>query len=91
MIFARSVTDSELTEDGLLLACDDEHKYYIATDNVKHEDFTGLNPEDFLEIVNSFNELQFDAESLTGVTFHLLAAIPVYGKFGFLAIGNSVE
>lgn len=57
MIFAKSVTDSELTDDGLLLACDDCNKFYIATDNVKHEDFTGLNPEDFLEIVDSFPEL----------------------------------
>lgn len=91
MVFAQNLTDSELTRDGRLLSRDGQHKYYIATDNVKDDNFTGLNPEDFLEFINYYPELQFSPDTLTGVVFHLLAAIPVYGKFGFVAIGNSLE
>ena len=74
-----------------MLACDDSFKYYVATDTVKNKIYTGLSAEDFLEFVNSRRELQFDSESLTGVVFHLLSAISIYGKFGFVAIEDSPE
>jgi len=91
MITAKNLTNSELTEEGLLRACDDEYKFYVATDNVQNDVYTGLTPEDFLEFVHSKPELQFDGENLTGVVFHLLSAISVHGKFGFIAIENSPE
>jgi hypothetical protein len=75
MIFAKYLTNAELTPDGLLLACDDQYKYYVATDNVRNEVYTGLTPEDFVEFINSHVELQFNSESLTGVVFHLISAI----------------
>jgi hypothetical protein len=75
MIFAKYLTNAELTPDGLLLACDDQYKYYVATDNVQNEVYTGLTPEDFVEFINSHVELQFNSESLTGVVFHLISAI----------------
>lgn len=31
-IFGRNLTEATLTEDGLLLGCDDLHKFYMATD-----------------------------------------------------------
>lgn len=89
MIFAKYLTNAELTPDGLLLACDGQFKYYIATDNVSNDIYTGLTPEDFIDFINTHAELQFDEESLSGVVFHLISAISVYGKFGFVAIGNS--
>lgn len=91
MITAKHLTGAELTEDGLLIAMDDHAKYYIATDTVQNDVYTGLTPADFLDSVNASSELQFDSENLVGVVYHLLSAISVYGKFGFTAIGNSPE
>ena len=88
-ITAKYLTNSQLTEEGLLLGSDSNFKFYLATDNAQNEIYTGLSPEDFLEIVKLKPELQFNSQSLTGVVFHLLSAISVYGKFGFIAIGNS--
>ncbi|CAG9320220.1 unnamed protein product [Blepharisma stoltei] len=91
MITAKNLTDAQLTEDGILLGADDQAKFYIATDTVQNDVYTGLTPADFLDFVNSNKELQFDNENAAGVVFHLLSAISVYGKFGFTAIGNSAE
>jgi hypothetical protein len=90
-IYTSLMTDGEFTPDGLLLGKDGLYKYYIATDNIRDSIYSGLTPTDFLEIVYAHSSLQFDTKSYTGPIFYLLSALSLYGKFGFVCIGNSPD
>jgi hypothetical protein len=90
-VAAKYITDGTITPDGKLCGQDDEIKYYMATDTIQNDKYAGLQPEDFLDMVSKNEELQFDPEMSTGVIFHLLSSLSVFGKFGFTAIGNSSE
>jgi hypothetical protein len=61
---------------------------YVATDNLKSPALTGRHPTDVIDAVDG-RGLSFDAASGTGVTLHLLGAIPRYGKLGAVCIGRS--
>lgn len=90
-IFTSLMCEGELTPDGLLLGIDGLYKYYIATDNIKDEIYTGLTPSDFLDIVHNNYELQFHIDKRTGPIFYLISALSLHGKFGFVCIENSPE
>eukprot|EP00358_Blepharisma_japonicum_P004860 CAMPEP_0202942870 /NCGR_PEP_ID=MMETSP1395-20130829/3105_1 /ASSEMBLY_ACC=CAM_ASM_000871 /TAXON_ID=5961 /ORGANISM="Blepharisma japonicum, Strain Stock R1072" /LENGTH=128 /DNA_ID=CAMNT_0049639605 /DNA_START=1416 /DNA_END=1799 /DNA_ORIENTATION=- len=88
---AKYLTSAELSQDGVLVGCDDQNKYYVATDAIQNDVYTGLTPTCFIDFINSHPDLQFDSENLTGVIFHLFSTISEFGNFGFVAIANSQE
>lgn len=90
-ISARHLTNSTIDQDGRMIGADGNEKFYVSSDNVQNDVFIGLNPDDFLELTRSDEKLQFNPKTATGVAFHLLSAIPMFGKFGMVAIGNSRE
>jgi hypothetical protein len=61
---------------------------YCASDNLGDTAYVGLTPEELIDIAVS-NDLHFDAATQQGVMFHLLGALPEYGKLGAVAIGES--
>jgi hypothetical protein len=63
----------------------------MATDTIQNDKYAGLQSEDFLDLVHKNYELQFDPDTNTGVIFHLLSSLSVFGKFGFTSIGNTSE
>jgi len=65
-------------------------KYYQATDNLQHESYRGLLPEDLVDIFTA-NHLHFNHRTESGVLFHLIGAVSQHGKLGLTAIGNSHE
>ncbi len=65
-------------------------KAYVATDNLKSESFVGLRPRDVIKAVADAG-VAYDHDSRTGVTLHLLGALPGFGKLGVTCIGNSPE
>jgi len=75
---------------GVFLSPTGHPKYYRATDNLKSEHYRGLLPDDLMEIV-TFNQLQFNYNTESGVLFHLIGALSEFGKLGLTAIGNSPE
>jgi hypothetical protein len=90
-ISAKYLTKGEVSQDGRLMGADGLEKFYVSSDNIQNEAFIGLNPDDFLDLTKSRESLSFSSESLTGTTFHMISAIPQFGKFGMIAIANSCE
>lgn len=65
-------------------------RYYWASDNLGDPAYRGLTPSDLVDIAVN-NGLHYDAATQTGVMFHLIGALPRYGKLGAVAIGESHE
>jgi hypothetical protein len=62
--------------------------YYCASDNLGDGGYVGLTPEELIDIAVR-HDLHFDAATQQGVMFHLLGALPAYGKLGAVAVGES--
>jgi hypothetical protein len=73
---------------GLYHSASGRVKYYRATDNLHSPRYRGLLPQDLIEIV-TFNQLNFDYRTESGVVFHMIGAVSEFGKLGLTAIGNS--
>ena len=59
---------------------------YHASDNLGSAACRGMTPEDLIDVAVS-HDLYFDAATQQGVMFHLMGALPAYGKLGAVAIG----
>ena len=73
----------ELVADGRPLS-------YVATDNLKSERLVGRAPADVIAAVDRAG-LAFDPATGTGVTLHLMGAIPGFGKMGATCIAGDVD
>ncbi|HEX2030826.1 MAG TPA: peptide ligase PGM1-related protein [Actinomycetota bacterium] len=65
-------------------------KCFVASDHVEAETYRGLTPDDLFDIVVRHG-LHFDQSRQTGVVFHMISALPEYGRVGLTAIGDSHE
>jgi hypothetical protein len=63
---------------------------YVATDNLKSRHLAERGPAEVIAMVDEAG-LAFDPASGTGVTLHLLGAVPGYGKLGATCIGETAE
>jgi hypothetical protein len=77
-------------ETGLYHTAAGRARYYWASDNLGDAAYRGLTPDDLVDIAVN-NSLHYDAATQTGVMFHLIGALPRYGKLGAVAIGESPE
>jgi len=77
------VTTGELVAGG-------RPRSYMATDNLKMAQLAGSDPAGVIAAVDRAG-LAFDPSSGTGVTLHLLGAVPGYGKMGATCIADSPE
>jgi hypothetical protein len=73
-----------------LFVSQQQHKYYIASDNLHKSQYCGLLPDDLMDIMAN-HRLHFDTSTKTGTVFHLMGAISEFGKLGLTCIGNSLE
>jgi len=80
---------SYATDTGELLA-DGRAKSYMATDNLKIPRLAGSNPAYVIAAVDHAG-LAFDPSSGTGVTLHLLGAVPGHGKLGATCVADGPE
>jgi PGM1 C-terminal domain len=62
---------------------------YYASDNLESEQYRGLTPYDLVDI-SVANGLHFHAATSEGVAFHLLGALPEFGKLGVVCISRTV-
>lgn len=63
-------------------------KCYLATDNLISVALLGRRPGDVVDTLRS-SGLAFDPRTGTGVTLHMLGAVPGHGKMGVTCIGDS--
>jgi hypothetical protein len=75
-------------ESGTFRTLTGRRRYYHATDNLTNPAFIGLKPDDLIDIAVT-NGLHYDAATQQGVMFHLIGALPEFGKVGALCVGNS--
>lgn len=66
-----------------------EVRCYYATDNLQKPAYRALTSEDLIEILVS-HQLHFDPTRQQGVVFHLLGALPMYGKLGLVSIAPTL-
>ena len=76
--------------DGMFYSSHGQAKFYRASDNVQHESYRGLLPDDLMDIIVS-QQLHFNASAGVGAAFHLIGCLSEYGKLGLTSIGNSPE
>ncbi len=62
--------------------------FYHATDNLQQPSYVGLTPERLIDIAVN-HDLHFDAARQEGVMFHLMGALPEFGKIGTLCVGRT--
>jgi hypothetical protein len=74
---------------GLLMS-GHQPKFYTATDNCSSPCLRGRTPGEVMRSADRLG-IGYDASRRTGNVFHLLGAIPEYGKLGFTSIGNTRE
>lgn len=67
-----------------------QEKSYVSSDNLVDERWTGLLDHEIIGALEA-SGLDFDASSRTGVVPHMLSCLPIDGRFGFTAIGDSPE
>ena len=85
------LTGGELNpSSGLFYSIGGRPKYYLATDNLQHDWYRGILPEDLVDIISA-NHLHYNHRTESGVLFHLIGALSQFGKLGLTAIGNSHE
>jgi hypothetical protein len=87
---ARFVTEGSYDASTGDLIADGRAKHYVANDNLKSTRYVGLEPATVIDAVERAG-IAFDRSRKTGVTLHLMGALPEYGKIGGLAIGDSPE
>lgn len=65
-------------------------KFYVATDNLKSESYTGLLPESLIRAIDD-SGLAFDPATKVGVMLHLLGPLKKYGKVGITCVAGSPQ
>jgi hypothetical protein len=65
-------------------------KFLVASDHVDSSDFRGLTPDDVFDLAVRHG-LHYNAQTETGVVFHMLSALSSEGHLGLTAIGDSHE
>ena len=71
---------------GLYRTATGHPRYYFASDNLQQPRYVGLTPDDLVDI-SVENGLHFNAARQEGVVFHLIGALPEFGKLGLVCIG----
>ena len=87
---ARLVTGGEYDPATGELMVGGEPRRYVATDNIKEPHLAGLAPADVIAALDK-SGLAYDPATTSGVTLHLLGALPAYGKMGAVCIAPTLE
>ena len=82
------LTDGSYDADNGSFMCSTGTKHYVATDHLEGDGYSSLTSEDLLDLVAD-EGLGWDADSETGLVFHMISALPAAGRIGLTAIGNS--
>jgi hypothetical protein len=89
-LMARFATQGTYDASTGRLVADGRAKYYVASDNLKSEQYVGLEPAAVIEAIER-SGLAYDPRTKTGATLHLLGALERHGKVGATCIADSRE
>ena len=89
-LMARYVTGGVYDPSSGQLIVDGEPRVYTSSDNIKSDRYVGLAPAAVIGAVAEAG-LAYNHRSKTGVTLHLLGALPAYGKIGVVCIAASYD
>ena len=85
------LTDGTYDEaTGLFFTPAGHPRFYQASDNLKHENYKRLTPDDLMDIAVEHG-LHFSAATQQGVFFHLIGALSGFGKLGLVCVAASRE
>jgi hypothetical protein len=84
---ARRVTRGTYDEASGQLVANGRAKTFVAGDNFKSPAYVGLSPKQVISALRDAG-LAYDVDRGTGVTLHLLGALPEYGKLGAVCIAD---
>ncbi len=87
---ARLATGGEYDAATGELMVKGEPRRYVATDNLKDPSLVGCRPADVIRAVDRAG-LAFDPSTASGVTLHLLGALPGHGKMGAVCIAPTLD
>ncbi|MDQ3327585.1 MAG: peptide ligase PGM1-related protein [Chloroflexota bacterium] len=65
-----------------------DSRAYVASDNLHNPAYSGLTPDDLMDIIAE-NNLLFDHTAQQGVVFHLIGALSEHGKLGAVCVADS--
>ena len=89
-LMTRMVTGGRLDETTGELIASGKPKSYIASDNLKSENYRSLTPKRAIDALER-KGIAFNRDRGTGATLHLLGALQGFGKVGAVCISNSPE
>ena len=77
-------------DEGVFRAPSGIEKYYVASDHLESTLYRAFTPSDLFDIVIRHG-LHFDQSRQTGILLHMLATVGENGRFGVLAVGDSID
>ncbi len=77
-------------ETGVFTTPSGQQRAYFASDNLQHESYKGLIPQDLIDMA-MYHGLHFDGATQKGVMFHMIGALSQFGKMGIVCIGENAE
>jgi ATP-grasp domain. len=77
-----------LPEEGVFVTPTGRQKFFVANDHVESPMYRGLTPDDLFDLAVR-EQIHFHHASQTGVVFHMMSALPEFGRTGLMAVGHS--
>jgi hypothetical protein len=77
-------------QNGLYEMPNGQTRHYFATDGLVSENLKKLTPIDLIDIAIC-HDIHFDSTTQEGVMFHLMGALPQFGKLGILCVGSTLD
>lgn len=77
-------------KEGTFLTPAGLSRSYVTTDGLQRDSYRTLCPESLIDIAIC-NGLHYDVTAHEGVTFHMLGALPEFGKLGIVCVGRDIE
>jgi len=90
MLTMLTLTEGDYDVASAQFVVDGRPKHYVATDHLHVPRLELLTPDDVLELIRD-EHIGWDTGSHTGVVFHLISGVPIAGRIGFTAIGDSAD
>lgn len=85
----QALTDGQYAPDeGVFRSAGGVSKYYVATDDLERAEYACLTPDDLFDLAEA-ESVGWDDERQVGVVLHMASALPVAGRIGLTAIGDS--
>lgn len=83
-----ALTEGEYEPEAARFVVDGVEKHYVATDHLEVPGLRSLTPDDILDAIAE-EGIGWDADTNSGIVFHMISGVAVAGRVGLTAIGDS--